>query len=134
MDAPGLVTAACQSKSPCGLTWHNTRADYGQLTRHRTGGREMLDNPCQCSELICLQKMCQGIQSRDKKPEAKQPGQILLPPRHLAWHGLCPDTVLLWVSSFSGCRKVGSIVQDISKQTHCSCQPGGCMSEEQASC
>lgn len=65
--------------------------------------------------LICLQKMGQAIRSCDKKAEPKQPGQMLLPPRHLALRGLCPDTVLLWVSNLSGCRKVDSITQDNSQ-------------------
>lgn len=71
----------------------------------------MLDYPS-ASELICQQKMHQAIQGCDKLEPKQARADALLPSRYLALHDFCPDTVVPWESSFSGCRKVGSITQD----------------------
>lgn len=124
MDSLGLMTAVCQSRSPCGLTWHNTRADYGQLTRHRIDGREILDNPC---ALNWFAYRCVGAYEAVTKSQ-RQSSQDRCHPD--IWLSMVSAQTLFSCGSaaFLDAGKRAALSRTAPKQTRCCCRQRGCMS------
>lgn len=127
MDAPGLMTAVCWSRSPCGLTWHNTKADYGQLTRHRRGGREMLDNLCALN-WFAYRRCVRAYKVVTKSQSQSSQGRCCYHPD--IW--LCVVSAQTQFSSgsvtFLDAGKWAALSRTAPKQTRCCCQQRGCMS------